>query len=139
MFTDQITLRPRYGEVDRMGYVYHANFVVYCHQARTELMRRLGIEDRKLEEEKILLPVIEMQLTHKKPAYYDDLLTIVTTITKLRETKLYFEFTIQNEQQELVCAAKTTVAFVHAETRKPLRMPQLIKNALSVHFKLFNP
>ncbi|GAL66792.1 acyl-CoA thioesterase [Jejuia pallidilutea] len=39
MITDVFKLRPRYGEVDQMGYVYHANYVSYCHQARNELLR----------------------------------------------------------------------------------------------------
>lgn len=43
MITDEIQLRPRYGEVDQMGYVYHANYVSYCHQARSELLRKMGI------------------------------------------------------------------------------------------------
>ena len=50
LIENTIQLRPRYGEVDQMGYVYHANYVSYCHQARTELLRRLNIDDKTLEK-----------------------------------------------------------------------------------------
>ncbi len=75
MITDEIQLRPRYGEVDRMGYVYHANYVSYCHQARTELLRKHGINDKVLEENKVMLPVISFEIKYLKPAHYDDLLS----------------------------------------------------------------
>ncbi|MGD2034041.1 MAG: hotdog domain-containing protein, partial [Bacteroidales bacterium] len=71
MLKDEIFIRPRYGEVDKMGYVYHANYVCYFHQARTELLRKYGISDSVLEKNNIILPVISMGLKYYKPAYYD--------------------------------------------------------------------
>lgn len=68
MIKDEIQIRPRYGEVDQMGYVYHANYVSYCHQARTELLRKLGVHDRVLEEKNVMLPVISFEIKYKKPA-----------------------------------------------------------------------
>ncbi len=80
MITDMFELRPRYGEVDQMGYVYHANYVTYCHQARNELLRKLGIDEIKLEKKHIILPVISFEIIYKKPAYYDEHITIKTTM-----------------------------------------------------------
>ena len=120
-------LRPRYGEVDRMGYVYHANYITYCHQARTELLREFGINDSVLEENSIMLPVISMDLRYFKPAYYDELLTIKTVIRKLPEVRFHFEFEIRNEAKEKVCTANSTVVFVNSATRKPVKVPELIE------------
>ena len=131
-----ITLRPRYGEVDRMGYVYHANYVSYCHQARTELLRQLGICDEELESKNIMLPVIEMNLKYHNPARYDELLTIETTITQSPTTRFYFEFEIKNEVGKLICTAKSTVVFVDSKTRKPMKAPKLVIDALINHFEL---
>ena len=94
MITDKIQIRPRYGEVDQMGYVYHANYVSYCHQARTELLRKYGINDSKLEENKIMLPVISFKIDYKKPAHYDEKLTIKTTVSELPNVRFKFDFEI---------------------------------------------
>lgn len=134
--SNQITLRPRYGEVDQMGYVYHANYVSYCHQARTELLRQFGIDDRKLEADNIMLPVISMDLRYLKPAKYDELLTIKTRILEMPVTRFNFEFEIRNESDEILCTASSTVVFVDSRTRKPMKVPKQITQALSHHLKL---
>ena len=130
-----ITLRPRYGEVDRMGYVYHANYVSYCHQARTELLRQLGICDKKLENKSIMLPVIEMNMKYHKPAKYDEVLTIKTQIKKMPVTRFQFEFEIKNNSGDLIFTANSTVVFVDSNTRKPMKVPKLIIDTLINHFE----
>ena len=130
MIEGEYKIRPRYGEVDQMGYVYHANYVTYCHQARTELLRRFGINDRVLEDNNIMLPVIEMNLRYLKPAAYDQELTVRTIIEELPSTRFKFKFQIFNEEEEMVCKAKSTVVFVDKENRKPLRVPDMILQPL---------
>lgn len=133
---DIFKIRPRYGEVDQMGYVYHSNYVNYCHQARTEMLRKLGIDDKKLERHNILLPVISMNLRYLQPAGYDELLTIHTSILQIPTTRFLFKFEIRNEQDLPVCTADSTVVFVDKTTRKPLKAPQLITDALKEQFKI---
>lgn len=130
-FVHHIQLRPRYGEVDQMGYVYHANYVTYCHQARTELLRQFGIEDHQLEEHNIMLPVISMDLRYHKPAGYDELLTVKTILKEEPRTRFSFQFEIRNEQDELICSANCSTAIVDRFTRKPMRAPALIKQAFN--------
>jgi acyl-CoA thioester hydrolase len=134
MITDEIQLRPRYGEVDRMGYVYHANFVNYCHQARTELLRKHGINDNVLEDNNIMLPVISITMNYLRPSYYDELLSIRTIVKEMPQTRFNFSFIITNENGAKVCNAKCTVVFVDAITRKPMKVPKLVKYALEKHF-----
>ncbi|MBN2521756.1 MAG: acyl-CoA thioesterase [Bacteroidales bacterium] len=130
MITDEIQIRPRYGEVDRMGYVYHANYVHYCHQARTELLRKYGINDCILEKNNIMLPVVGMNLKYFKPAYYDELLTVKTSIREMPHVRFKFEFEITNKKEEKVCTANTTLVFVEATSRVPTIVPELIEEAL---------
>jgi acyl-CoA thioester hydrolase len=126
MITDEIQIRPRYGEVDQMGYVYHANYVSYCHQARTELLRKYGVDDQILDENNIMLPVINFQINYKKPSHYDELLTIRTTIKKLPEVRFEFEFEIINQKGELISTASSTIAFIDKNTRIPMRAPKIV-------------
>ena len=133
--THEIYLRPRYGEVDRMGYVYHSNHVCYCHLARTELLRRFGLHDKKLEENNIMLPVLSFNIDYKKPAFYDELLTIRTIIKKIPRTRLLFEFEIINERKELIGTANSSVVFINASSRKPIKTPEWIENIFLKYLK----
>jgi len=135
MIQNTMNLRPRYGEVDQMGYVYHANYVSYCHQARTELMRNLGIHDQVLEENQIMIPVININLRYLKAARYDELLTIQTTIREMPKIRCHFEFEIRNETNEKICTAVSEIVFVDSISRKPMRVPEIVKNAMINYFK----
>jgi len=135
MITDIFELRPRYGEVDQMGYVYHANYVTYCHQARNELLRKLGMDEIKLEKNHIILPVISFEIIYKKPAHYDELITIKTTIKEVPKVRLSFEFEIKNEQNTLLCKAKSTVVFADSQSSLPKSTPDFIENVFKTKFK----
>lgn len=135
MITGKFQLRPRYGEVDKMGYVYHANHVCYCHQARTELLRKLGIHDSMLEANNIMLPVISFAIDYKHPAHYDELLSVKTIVPKLPETRLDFEFEITNEKEQIVCTATSTVVFVDSRSMLPQKAPVFVINVLKEHSK----
>jgi acyl-CoA thioester hydrolase len=97
MISDTIDLRPRYNEVDRMGYVYHANYITYCHIGRTELLRKFGINDKELEDHNIMLPVIDMHIQYKKPAFYDETLIVNTQVKELKASRCIFNFEIENK------------------------------------------
>jgi acyl-CoA thioester hydrolase len=135
MITDVFQLRTRYGEVDQMGYVYHANYVIYCHQARNELLRKLGLDEVELENNDIILPVISFDIKYNKPAHFDELITIKTIIKEMPKARFNFEFEIKNELNTLLCKAKSTVLFVNSESRLPKRIPDFIHKILKSNFK----
>ncbi|RKE04967.1 acyl-CoA thioesterase [Marinifilum flexuosum] len=134
MIEGECRIRPRYGEVDQMGYVYHANYVDYCHFARTELMRSFGINDKVLEENGIMMPVIEMNLKYKKPTAYDEELLVITRIPEMPLTRFKFNFEFRNQKNELVCKANSTLAFVKSDSRKPIKVPEMVLNSLKEAF-----
>lgn len=136
MISDKLQLRPRYGEVDQMGYVYHANYVTYCHQARNELLRKIGIDEIILENKQIILPVISFEINYKKPAHFDELITIKTIIKEMPKVRFMFEFEIKNEMNMVLSTAKSTVVFVDSKSRLPKNMPDFIKNILKKEFKV---
>lgn len=138
MLHHQIQIRPRYGEVDSMGYVYHANYVSYCHQARTELLRSLGFHDKVLEEKGVILPVISFEINYKKPAYYDEILTIKVLVKDMPDVRFNFEFEIYNQENSLISTAKSTVVFADQESRYPMTIPDFVEERLKVHFDNIN-
>ena len=87
-------VRVRYGEVDRMGVVYHPHYLVFFEKGRTEFLRSLGGTYRELEESGTLLLVAETGVRHLGSARYDDLLTIRTRMTDLRRVRLRFDYEV---------------------------------------------
>ena len=48
MYSNEVTLRVRYGETDQMGYVYYGNYAQYYEVGRVELLRSLGLSYSKI-------------------------------------------------------------------------------------------
>ncbi|GAF05304.1 acyl-CoA thioesterase [Saccharicrinis fermentans] len=134
MIVDHFQIRPRYNEVDRMGYVYHANHVTYCHQARTELMRKYELHDDLLEKKGYMLPVISFHIEYKTPARYDEVLTITTKICELPRVRFCMEFEIKNSDGKIVSKGTSEVVFVDKESRLPMAVPEFARQRLSRAF-----
>ncbi|MEY4111163.1 MAG: hypothetical protein RLZZ46_1518 [Bacteroidota bacterium] len=135
MFQSETSVRVRYGETDRMGYVYYGNYAMYFEVGRVEAIRDLGLSYRELEESGIMLPVADMSVKYLRPAFYDDLLTIRTTIPELPGTRLKFQYEILNQQNLLLTKGETTLVFVSAETMKPRPAPEAFLEKIRPYFK----
>ena len=125
-----IKIKVRYNETDSMQYLYHGNYVYYYHASRTELLRKIGLSDKELETNGIILPVIELQSKFLKPAFYDDELVVKTKLSEISACKLFFLHNIYNTQNELINQGNTTVAYVNESTRKPVKIPTQIAKRL---------
>jgi acyl-CoA thioester hydrolase len=79
-----------------------------------------------MEENGIMLPVINLNTNYLKPAKYDDLLTLKTSLAKRPSAKIEFNFELYNEQEELLTSATATLVFVNMETNRPTRAPKYI-------------
>src|SRR5438128_7798897 len=82
MLSGDTTIRVRYAETDRMGLLHHANYLVYFEQARTELLRTQGYTYKDLEDRGLLLVLTKVEVRYKRPALYDDVLTIRTIVER---------------------------------------------------------
>jgi acyl-CoA thioester hydrolase len=126
----QIQVRVRYSETDQMGVVYHGNYVPYFEIGRVEWLRNKGISYKIMEESGVALPIVSMNINYKKPARYDELLTISTTFKSQTSVKVEFECEIHNEKNELLTTAHFILVFVDLLTGKPIQPPQYIKDIL---------
>jgi acyl-CoA thioester hydrolase len=124
-------LRVRYGETDQMGIVYYGNYAQYLEQGRTEWLRNLGFSYKWMEENNVHLPVVNLNIDYKSPAYYDDILTITTTLKKIPTVKIEFYYEIHNEEGKLLITATTTLVFVNSDTKKLMKAPQYLLDKLT--------
>lgn len=131
MFEHEISLRVRYGETDQMGVVYHGNYPQYLELGRVEWLRSFGISYRDMEKNGCFLPVISLRIQYKKPAVYDEQITVVTRLKKIPTVRIEFEYEIRSETGEILATAETDLAFMDSETRRPVRCPSYLMEKLS--------
>ncbi|MCC3375903.1 thioesterase family protein [Cohnella sp. REN36] len=84
-------LRVRYQETDRMGVVYHANYVNWFEIGRTEWVRQAGYTYKEIEARGLLLPVIHLEASFEQPAQYDDWVTVCTRVAEMTPIRVRFE------------------------------------------------
>ena len=90
----RIRLRVRYGEADRMGIAYYANYFDWFTEGRTEFLRQLGGEYRRIEDDGLLLPVLRTGARYLRPCRYDDVVELETT-ARVSPTRLRFDYRLE--------------------------------------------
>jgi len=134
MYTSTTKVRVRYGETDKMGYVYYGIYPLYYEIGRTELMREFGLPYKKIEDMGIILPVKTLDIKYHKAAKYDDYLTIKTTIKEMPGVRITFHYEILNEKEELLNEGTTMLIFVNEESQRPMKAPDILLKQLEKHF-----
>ena len=123
--TGEIKLRVRYAETDRMGVVYHSNFVIWFEVGRVELMRQLGFRYRDMEEQdNCHIPVADLHVRYKEPAYYDDEIVIRTQLSDVHRSLLRFRYQVFRAGEEMLLAEGETTHLVVDDKLKRRSLPE---------------
>lgn len=134
MFSSKTKIRVRYAETDQMGYVYYGNYAAFYEVGRVEALRDIGLSYKMLEDSGIMMPVLNLQCNYIKPAKYDDLLEIETTISKKPGVRCRFEYEIKNEAGELLNKGETTLVFIDMKSNRPTRCPDFLEEKFKPYF-----
>jgi acyl-CoA thioester hydrolase len=111
-------LRVRYAETDRMGVVYHANYLVWCEVGRVEFMRALGRDYATLEEQGTGLAVTDARVRYLAPARFDDPIRVTTTLAGVRSRAVSFVYEITNAATgERLATAHTDLVSIDRDGR----------------------
>jgi len=117
-------IRVRFGETDKMGIVYHANYLTWFEIGRTEFCRALSAPYTKWEEQGIFLPVVEAHVRYKSPLKYDERALIETRIMEVTSHSVSFSYRVKPEERSRFAAEGwTRHAFCGADGRL-LREPE---------------
>ena len=136
MFTSQTQIRIHYALTDQMSVVYYGNYAQFYEIGRTEAIRELGFTYKEIEDMGIVLAVTDMHFRFLRPAKYDDVITVKTTLKEIPlHHKIVFHGEIYNQENELLNTGDVTLYFLEAKTMKRTEMPYELKEKLSVHFK----
>lgn len=114
-------------ETDMMGIVHHANYVAYFERGRLEYLRRRGLPYKEMVDRGYHMPVVELNLRYRKPAHFDDLLSVETRLGALTRVTVRFNYAVRrpklaaSEPPELLLEGHILLACVDAKNRpRPL-------------------
>lgn len=128
-----VTHRVNYSETDQMGFVYHANYLVWMDMARTEHLRARGVSYKELEAAGIFLAVTDVRIRYRQPARYDDLVRVRCWVRDRGSRRVIFGYAVEREETgALLATAETSLIALnsrHALSRIPEPVCDLLEPA----------
>ena len=114
-----------------MSFVYYGVYAQYYEVGRVEFLRSLNISYKELEELGFALPVVNLNISYKKPAFYDDLLIVRTTIKEMPSARITFYYETINSMSELLNTGEVVLVFMDKKTGKPCLAPAIVLDILN--------
>lgn len=125
------SVRVRYAETDKMGVVYHSNYLIWFEIGRTDWLRDTGWTYREMEADGIQLPVIEAHCEYRQGARYDDDVEIRTRAKKLSPVRVQFDYEAIRRADGARLATGHTVHATIDRQGRPIRMPDRVRELFS--------
>ena len=126
----------KYYETDQMGIIHHSNYIRWFEEARIDYMDQIGLTYKKMEDEGIISPVLEVNCQYLNMMYFDDLATIKVSVTVYTGVRFAFIYEIYNQNNKLCTTGTSRHCFMTRDGRpvslkraKP-EFDQLFKNVL---------
>ena len=132
MIVSRAQVTVRYAETDMMGVVYHGNYLPWFEIGRTTLLKEVGVPYRELEAAGYRLPVLEVTAKYFRPAVYDDVITVVTTLREKPLLRIRLDYEVRRGD-ELLATGHTVHAFIDLQG-KPVRPPPNVVKAMATLF-----
>ena len=130
MLSFEHKLRVEYHHTDQMGIVHHSNYIKFFEAARTEWLRAAGLTYAEMERRGGMMPIVDVQIKYRQPAYYDEMLSITTSVRELPMARMTFYYEVRGEDGRDVASGMTTLGFIDSVTRRPQRVPQWLMEVL---------
>lgn len=124
-----VPICPRYGEVDRMGFVYHAHYLVYFEIGRTEYMRARGVSYAEVEDQGHRLVVAEASVSFLQPTHYDEALTLQVDLLRAKGASVVFTYALTGPDGSTRATGRTRLGCLDASGR-PVRLPTTLAEVL---------
>lgn len=120
MHVTEKKVEVRYAETDKMGVVYHANYLIWMELGRSALIKDLGFNYADIEEDGIVSPVIDVQVSYKKPLLYGEVAKVKTWVEDYNGLKITYGYEILNEKEELAVTGTTTHVCAKQDSFRPI-------------------
>jgi acyl-CoA thioester hydrolase len=132
-------LRVRYAETDKMGVVYHSNFVIWFEVGRVELLRQLGFEYKTMEQQdNCHIPVVDLRVRYKAPALYDDEIVVRTRLGNARNSLLHFLYEVVRASDGTLLATGETTHIIVDDKFQRRSLPEKYMKAFGGKRRIAN-
>lgn len=112
----------RYAETDKMGVVYHSNYLVWFEVARTDFIYNAGFSYADMEKDGIISPVTDVQVKYKNAVTYPETVTIKTWISDYSKLRTVYRYEVIKEDGSIAATGETTHVVLKQGSSKPLRL-----------------
>jgi acyl-CoA thioester hydrolase len=127
--TRNFTLTVRYAETDAQGVVHHANYLIWFEEGRSEFLRQQGCFYSDMERDGFFVIVAKAEVDYRAPSFYEDQITIATTLEKGKGRLLVFSYKATNQNGVLVAEGRTRHLILDAERQLvslPVKYQQIL-------------
>jgi acyl-CoA thioester hydrolase len=119
------TVRVRYAETDQMSVVYYGNYFTWFEIGRVEFCRQVGFEYKQMEiEDDSFIVVAEASCRYRRPARFDDLLTVRTRVTGSQRRTVRFGYEIFRQAPDELIATGETLHVICDSKGRPKALPE---------------
>lgn len=127
-----LPVRVYFEDTDFSGLVYHGSYVRWCERGRSDFLRLLGGDHRRLIDgsggtEPAAFVVRSMSLDFRKPARIDEVLEVETRVGEVGAASLTLLQTVRRGET-VVAEAEVTVVLISV-SGKPLRISTALRDA----------
>ncbi|MFD1913118.1 tol-pal system-associated acyl-CoA thioesterase [Halodurantibacterium flavum] len=124
--THRFSCRVYYEDTDLAGIVYYANYLRFIERARSEWVREIGIDQRRMKaEDGRVFAVRRLEADYLSPARFDDLLMVETSVERARPASIVLHQLVLREERPLFHALVTLVCL--SDSGAPLRLPDALR------------
>jgi acyl-CoA thioester hydrolase len=127
--TRQLQLTVRYAETDAQGIVHHANYLVWFEEGRSDYLRQIDLNYTRFEKSGYFVVVADASVRYRAPAYYEDLVTIETTLEQAKGKTLKFSYRALRDTV-LLAEGSTVHVVLGGPERRPTTLPDSLRKAL---------
>ena len=127
-------IRVEYHHTDQMGIVHHSNYVKFFEVARTEWLRQAGLTNAEMERRGVMMPIVDVQIKYRQPAYYDELIKVKAIVEEMPMARMTFKYEIRGEDDRDIATGLTTLGFIDKTTRRPHRAPAWLLEVVEREF-----
>ncbi len=130
MLSFEHKIRVEYHHTDQMGIVHHSNYIKFFEAARTEWLRAAGLSYAEMERRGVMMPIVDVAVKYRHPAYYDELIAVRVFVDELPMARMVFRYEIFGEDGRDIASGSTTLGFIDSTTRRPQRAPKWLMEVL---------
>ncbi|AMV72031.1 thioesterase family protein [Desulfuromonas carbonis] len=129
--TRSMSLTVRYAETDAQGIVHHSRYLIWFEEGRSDFLRQQGLHYRDFEKAGYFIVVAEAEVKYRAPALYEDVVTVETTLVRMRGKVIEFSYRASNEAGTLLAEGRTRHVVLGPD-RRPTPLPDSLLEAIGV-------